>query len=181
MRILVTGPQGSGKSTQAVLLAQDLGVPYIQLGEILRNIALIDDSKKAEKVREKLQAGKLVDFDLVAEIINKRLQQVDCSRGFVLDGYPRSMTDIQNLNQKLDRVIFLRISEKVGVDRLLKRGRADDTRGLISERLRNYYTETQPILDYFEKSGILVEINGEASVSKIHKDIISKLALNDIH
>lgn len=181
MRILVTGPQGSGKSTQAVLLAQDLRLPYIQLGEMFRAIALLDDSATADKVRKALITGELAPFDLTAKIVNRRLSQADCKQGFVLDGYPRSKTDIENLNQKLDKVIYLKVSEEVGIGRLLKRGRVDDRQDLIAERLRNYYAETQPILDYFAKLGILVEVDGEVTVAQIHKDIVAKLGIDDIH
>lgn len=181
MRVLITGPQGSGKSTQAVLLAQDLGVPNIQLGEILRTIALIDDSKVASVVGNALSKGKLVPAKIVAQIINKRLTEEDCKKGFVLDGFPRTKEDIKNFNSKLDKVFYLKVSEDEGVRRLLKRGRSDDTEELIRKRLRAYYLETEPILEVFKKSGILVEIDGERPISQIHKDIVSKLKIPDVH
>lgn len=181
MKILIAGPQGSGKSTQAVLLAQDLEVPCIQLGEILRTISLVEDSQIAKTVKEAISQGKLAPFDTVAKFVNKRLSQVDCRRGFVLDGFPRSDKDIENLNQKLDKVIYLKISEEAGVKRLLARGRTDDKQDLIKERLRIYHSETQPVLDYFAKLGILIEVDGEKTVAQIHQDIVQKLAINDIH
>jgi len=181
LKVLLSGPQGSGKSTQAVLLAQDLEVPYIQLGEILRTIALVEDSQIAKTIREAISQGKLAPSDTVAKFVNKRLSQADCRRGFVLDGFPRSAKDIENLNQKLDKVIYLKISEDEGIKRLLARGRADDRQDLIKERLKNYHSETQPILDYFAKLGILIEVDGEKTVAQIHQDIVQKLAINDIH
>lgn len=181
MRVLVTGPQGSGKSTQAVLLAQDLGVSYIQLGEIFRTVALVDDSEIAKKVRQALTAGELVAPDLAAKIINKRLAQADCKNGFVLDGFPRNLKDITNFSQKLDIAFYLKISDQVAVKRLLARSRADDTQELIEERLKNYHQETAPILEVFKKSGILVEIDGERPIDVIHDDIVKYLKAREIH
>ena len=181
MRILVTGPQGCGKSTQAVLLAQDLGVSYIQLGEIFRTIALIEDSQEAAQVRKSLEAGEFVPPQLTAKIIEKRLAQSDCEKGFVLDGFPRNLTDIANFGQKLDIVFYLKISDEEGVKRLLARARPDDTKELIEQRLKKYHQETEPILQTFREQGILVEINAEQPIDQIHADILSRVKVNDIH
>ncbi len=181
MKTLVAGPQGSGKSTQAVLLAQDLNVPYIQLGEIFRNVALVEDSKQAQEVRDALESGKLVPADLTAKIINKRLAQTDCKNGFVLDGFPRNLADIKNFSAGLDIVVFLKVSDKAGVERLMARGRTDDTPELIRQRLKNYYAETQPILENFKRLGILVEVDGERPIDEIHEDIVEHLKAREIH
>lgn len=181
LRVLVTGSQGSGKSTQAVLLAQDLGVPYIQVGEILRNISLVEDSKTAKMIKDTLSKGELLPAQLIVQIMNNRLSQPDCQKGFVLDGYPRNVQDVKNFNQNLDRVVNLKISATESVKRLLERGRADDTRKLIRERLANYHAETEPILQIFKNKGILVEIDGEREIDDIHQDIIKLLAADEVH
>lgn len=181
LRVLVTGSQGSGKSTQAVLLAQDLGVPYIQVGEILRNISLVEDSKTAQMIKDTLSKGELLPAQLIVQIMNNRLSQPDCQKGFVLDGYPRNVQDVKNFNQNLDRVVNLKISETESVKRLLERGRADDTRKLIRERLANYHAETEPILQIFKNKGILVEIDGEREIDDIHQDIIKLLEADEVH
>lgn len=181
LRVLVTGSQGSGKSTQAVLLAQDLGVPYIQVGEILRDISLVEDSKTAQMIKDTLSKGELLPAQLIVQIMNNRLSQPDCQKGFVLDGYPRNVQDVKNFNQNLDRVVNLKISETESVKRLLERGRADDTRKLIRERLANYHAETEPILQIFKNKGILVEIDGEREIDDIHQDIIKLLEADEVH
>lgn len=181
MRILVTGPQGSGKSTQAILLAQDLGVPYIAAGEIFRNLTLIDDSQKVEKIKNAMTRGELIPIDLASEIINKRLKQSDCERGFVLDGFPRNLAQIQKLTTLIERAVYLRVSDETCVRRLVARKRLDDRENLIKTRLAIYHQETAPLLEIFKKQNILLEVDGEKTVVQIHKDIISRLNLNDIH
>ena len=181
MKVLVTGPQGSGKSTQAVLLAQDLGLPHLQLGEMFRTISLIDDSQKAQKVREALASGEFVPSDLAAEIINKRLSQADCQNGFVLDGFPRNLKDLGNFSQQLDVVFYIKISDAEAAKRLLARSRADDTKELIWERLANYHSETETILKTFTESGILTEIDGERTIEAIHQDIVKRLKAHEVH
>ena len=181
MKILVTGPQGSGKSTQAVLLAQDLGVPYIAAGEIFRNLTLIDDSQKAEKIRALMSTGELIPIEMADEIINRRLQYTDCQKGFVLDGFPRNLDQLNKLQVKLDHIIYINVSDKEGIARLLKRKRADDTEDVIGERLSIYHAETKPLLAIFKRENILEEVNGERPISQIHTDIVKRLKINDIH
>jgi adenylate kinase len=182
MNILILGPQGSGKSTQAQLLALDLGLPYIAMGEILRTISLLKDSPTARIVKQKLEQGKLIPLDLASSIINKRLEQKDCQKGFVLDGFPRNRKQLTPLKIKFDKVFYIKVSDKEGIRRLLARGRQDDTPEIIAERLRIYHGETEALLETFRKDKILEEIEGERSAEEIHQDILERVrARSDKH
>src|SRR3989338_507134 len=126
MKILLIGPQGSGKSTQASLLAEYLGIPKISTGDIFR---------KLPKVKEILAAGKLVDDETTAEIVKKRLQETDCQNGFILDGYPRNITQKELFDPQFEKVIYLKVPDEELMKRLLARGREDDTPESIRTRL----------------------------------------------
>lgn len=175
MNILILGPQGSGKSTQAQLLSLDLGLPLIQMGEMLRTIALIDDSPTAELIRESIKKGRLVPLSIVAALVKKRLGQSDCQKGFILDGYPRDRKQLESLGLTFDKVFYINISDEEGIKRLMARKRDDDKPEVIAKRLKIYHTETKPILDIFRKGKVLEEINGERSVEEIHQDILDRL------
>jgi len=175
MNVLILGPQGSGKSTQAQLLSVDLGVPFIQMGEILRTISLLDDSPMANNIKKSLEKGKLVANSIASLIVNRRLSQEDCKNGFVLDGYPRSREQLKSLNVKFDKVFYIKVSDKEGAKRLLARKRHDDTPEVIAKRLKIYHAETEPLLEIFRKEGVLEEIDGERSVEEIHQDILKRV------
>jgi len=179
IKILMLGPQGSGKSTQAQLLAARLGLPLVDMGGILRTISLLDDSQTAKVVRKALESGRLVDIEITAMLINKRLRQNDCQNGFVLDGYPRNQEQFRRLDTKFDKVIYIHISDEEGVKRLLARQRHDDKPEIIAERLKIYHAETEPLLAIFRKEGILEKVNGERSIKEIHEDILKKLNIDN--
>ncbi len=170
MKILLIGPQGSGKSTQADFLSQYLGVPKISTGDIFRKLSE-QDSKDAKKVKEILLAGKLVDDEITAEIVKNKLQESDVQNGFIMDGYPRTVEQLKIFNPDFSKVIYLNVPKEEVVKRLLLRGRADDTEELISKRLELYYLQTQPLLDYYQEQGKLVEISGMGDVNQIQDEI----------
>src|SRR3989344_3737522 len=175
MNILVDGPQCSGKSTQAAMLAFKLKVPHIQMGEILRNISLINDSKTVEVIKEAMNEGELVPLEINATLVNKRLRLNDCKNGFVLDGFPRNDQQLERLESKLDKVFYLKISDEEGIKRLLLRKRADDNEETIKQRLSIYHSQTEPVLEIFRQDGILEEIDGERSIEEIHTDILERV------
>lgn len=170
MRILVTGPQGSGKTTQARLLAGYLKVPFIGIGEALRRIAQCD-TEEGLKIKEALSSGDLVDDGIVSDVARKRFSESDCVNGFVADGYPRTL-DQQNLfNPDYDLVIYLDIDDEEVTSRLLKRGRGDDTPELIVQRLAIYHQETKALIDYYKNRGNLEKIDGTKSIEEIQDNI----------
>ena len=169
-RILLIGPQGSGKSTQAVFLSQHFGVPNISTGDIFRKLSS-EDSEPARKVKEILASGRLVDDETTAQIVKERLAEEDCQNGFVIDGYPRSIRQIEIFDPGFNKVFYLAVPNEEVIRRLTKRGREDDTPELIQTRLDLYNQQTQPLLDYYRKKQILVEIDGTGDIQKVQDEI----------
>lgn len=174
MNIIVIGPQGSGKSTQAELLAEELGVPHIEVGELL-HYASQEDSPRGQEIKKAMNAGVLVDDRLVVEAVEERLKVKQYQKGFVLDGSPRDLWQAEHFKIKFDRVFYLDVSDEVNIKRLIKRGRKDDTPELIKKRLEIYHRQTEPVLDHYRQMGILEEVDGERSIEEIHQDILERV------
>lgn len=175
MKILLIGPQGSGKSTQGKLLAEFLQIPYISTGDILRQMAS-EDSDRGKKIKQVVESGNLVDDQTITGLLRKRIEQDDCSKGFIIDGYPRNLEQaglIPTLN--FDKVLYINVLEQEVVKRLLKRGRPDDTKEGVKLRLNLYREQTQPLLDYYKEQGILVEVSGAGDVQKVQDEIKKSL------
>lgn len=170
MKILLIGPQGSGKSTQADLLAQFLSLPKITVGDIFRSIAK-EDSEEGKRIRQILEEGKLVDDQTTSEIVKKKLGESIYDSGFIMDGYPRTVEQMQLFDPGFDKVFYLDVPEEEVIKRLMARGREDDTAELVKTRLDLYYKETQPLLDSYQKQGKLSNIEGTGSVDSIQEEI----------
>ena len=176
MKIVVLGSQGSGKSTQAKLLAQKLKIPVIEMGQIFRDKSKGNDIE-AGQVRQALESGNLVPDQIAIKTLQKRLARSDCKNGYVLDGYPRNYAQIEGLPTDIDKVIVIRVSDQEGIKRLIQRLRKDDSLDIITQRLAIYHKETEPLLTYFRNKGILVEIDGEKSSEQVHQEIVEKLKI----
>ncbi len=174
MKILLIGSQGSGKSTQAEILAKDLNLPKITVGDIYRKLAQ-QDSKEGKRIKQILDQGQLVDDLTTSKIIRKRLDQKDVQNGFVLDGYPRTLEQARLFDPEFDKVFYLKLEAQKTIDRLLKRGREDDTEELIKKRLDLYQEQTRPLLDYYRSLGKLVEIDGGGTIEQVQSQIGSYL------
>lgn len=175
MKILLVGPQGSGKSTQGKLLGEYLKLPYISTGDIFREISS-EDSEEGRKIKQTIESGNLVDDQTTAKILQKRLEKSDFAGGFILDGYPRNLEQAQKIpNLIFDKVIYINVPEQVVMDRLLKRGRADDTEESIKKRLNLYFQQTQPLLDNYKNQGILVEVDGTGMLEDVQQKIREEL------
>lgn len=170
MRILLIGPQGSGKSTQADLLAQHLNLPKISTGDIFRKLR-DEDSAEGKRIKQILDSGKLVDDQTTSQIVRYRMSQEDCKDGLVMDGYPRNMEQLGLFDPQFGRVIYLNVPEQEVIKRLIERGRSDDTPESIKIRLELYYRQTQPLLDYYKNQGILTEIDGVSDIDSIQQRI----------
>lgn len=170
MKILLIGPQGSGKSTQAKLLAESLNVPHISTGDIFRRLTQ-KNVGIGQIIKEVLEQGKLVDDQTTSSIVRDRLQGDDCKEGFIMDGYPRNLEQLRKFDPEFDIVFYLNVPEKVVLERLLQRGRSDDTEESIRQRLDLYYQQTQPLLDFYKQGNKLTEISGIGDIQNIQDEI----------
>lgn len=175
MKILLIGPQGSGKSTQGKLLAEFLQIPYISTGDIFRQIAA-KDSVEGEKIKQIIESGNLVDDQTTAKLLEERIKYEDFQQGFILDGYPRNLEQVKFLpDLNFDKVLYINVPEQEVVERLLKRGRPDDTEEGVKRRLNLYREQTQPLLDYYKTQGVLIEIDGTGDIQKVQDEIKKSL------
>jgi adenylate kinase len=186
MRLLILGPPGAGKGTQASRIAEHHGIPAISTGDIFRaNIK--NETELGRQVKEILASGGFVSDGITNAIVEDRLAQPDCEPGFLLDGYPRTLAQVEALDEMLetrdgplDRVLELTVDDEAVVERLLKRaqveGRADDTEEVIRERMAIYHRETKPLSDSYRDRGLLVEVDGQGSVDDVTARILTALA-----
>lgn len=181
LRAVMLGAPGSGKGTQAEVLARALGVPAISTGEMLRQ-AVAEGSELGARVEGIMASGRLVDDSLMAEVVAERLGRSDAEPGFLLDGYPRTPPQAESLDGllaergvSLDAVLLLDVPEEELVRRALGRRRADDTDSVIRERLRVYREKTEPLVAHFERRGLLVRIDGNRPVEAVTQVALAAL------
>lgn len=185
-RLLIVGPQGSGKGTQGVRIAEAFAVPVVSTGDIFRaNIK--DGTALGQQVTEILDKGDLVPDELTSDLVRDRISQEDASNGFLLDGYPRNSAQVVHLDEflasrgeSLDAVILLDVAREESIARLQLRadeqGRSDDTEEAIAHRLDIYEKETAPILEVYGPRGIVDKINGVGSMDEITSRIFAALS-----
>ncbi len=181
MRVILLGPPGAGKGTQAVQLAEKLGVPHISTGELFRH-NISEGTPLGLRAKEYLDAGELVPTSLTNDLVDDRLNASDTNAGFILDGFPRTIDQAKALHDmlerrglKLDAVLELRVPEEVLVERLAARGRADDTEDVIRNRFRVYRDETAPLLDYYEHEHELKTVDAVGSLDEVFNRALHSL------
>jgi adenylate kinase len=160
VRLVLLGPPGAGKGTQAIKLSEKLGVPQISTGDLFRkNIS--EGTPLGVEAKRYLDAGDLVPSELTNKLVEDRIEQPDAADGFILDGYPRSVEQaraldemLKNHNTKLDAVLEFAVSEAELFERLKSRGRADDTEEVIHNRMQVYRDETEPLLEYYSSNNL---------------------------
>lgn len=180
MRLLIIGPQGAGKGTQAALLCDELGIPHVSTGDLFRaNIGA--GTPLGRRAQQYLDSGDLVPDSVTQDMVTDRLAQPDAADGFLLDGFPRNIAQAEWLTALLadrgtpiEAVVLLTAPEQVLTERMMARGRADDTPEAIRTRLQIYHSETRPLVDYYGSS--VVAIDGVGAVDEIHRRIMTAIA-----
>lgn len=194
MHIVFFGPEGSGKGTQAKLLSDALKLPILTSGDLVRDAAANDKGIIGEVTRQSLQEGKYVADSEMFVLWKWRLKEEDAKGGWIMDGFPRNVEQAKFLDDKIDKygyrvelVIYLNLSEKVSVERLLKRGRPlypgstelHDSPQRIADRLKIYKEGEKNVLDYYRDQKTLVEIDADQSVEEVHASIMK--AVEAVH
>jgi len=186
MRMLLMGPPGAGKGTQAKVLAQRLGIPAISTGDIFRaNMA--EETDLGLEAKRYVDAGEYVPDDVTNRMVRARLAEPDAAKGFLLDGYPRTVAQVENLDEflaetgkALNAVVVIKADPDEIVRRLLKRaeveGRSDDTEEVIRRRQEVYSEQTAPLLEVYADHGVLVEVNGVGDVEDVSERVLKAIA-----
>jgi len=212
LRLILLGPPGAGKGTQAANIVKEYSIPHISTGDIFRK-NIKEGTELGIKAKEYMDKGLLVPDELVVAIVKDRLTEEDCKKGFLLDGFPRTINqadaldkELTDLGYKLDKVINIDVSKEELIERAVGRRvckdcgatyhikfnapkventcdvcggeliqRKDDTIETVSKRIEVYLEQTQPLIDYYEKKGILINIDGKQDIDKVFKDIVMAL------
>jgi adenylate kinase len=192
MRIVLLGPPGSGKGTQATRLAQQLAIPQLSTGDMLR-AAVSAGTSIRRKAKAVMERGELVPDELVVAVVAERILEPDAKNGFILDGFPRTLAQAMALDDillreglKLDCVLELKVNEEVLLGRILNRAqeaktnghtvRADDTEDALKIRLEEYRRQTEPLADYYRAKGILKSIDGLQPIDNVATSLFEALA-----
>jgi adenylate kinase len=202
MIIILLGAQGSGKGTQAELLSKEFNLSIVETGSLFRKEAN-HQSEQGRIIRQKLKKGELISDDLTIDILKNKLTKIDTKNGFILDGFPRNLNQAKFLDQFKNKiVVYIDIPDEEVIKRLSQRKicsscgkiyigkknldscslcqgkiirRDDDRPEAIAKRLELFKNQTKPLLDYYRKQGILVEIDGRPSIDKVFVSILNKL------
>lgn len=212
LRLILLGPPGAGKGTQAVNIVKKYNIPHISTGDMFRK-NIKEGTDLGIKAKEYMDKGLLVPDDLVVAIVKDRLTENDCKEGFLLDGFPRTVNqadtldvELKSLNYELDNVININVSKEELIERAVGRRvckdcgatyhikfnppkvenvcdvcggeliqRKDDTVETVTKRIEVYLEQTEPLIDYYEKKGILINIDGKQDIVKVFEDIVKSL------
>ncbi len=208
MRLVIMGPPGAGKGTQSALISSKYGIPHVSTGDMFREILKRNDNL-ANRIRRYVESGELVPDELVVEMVRDRICRSDCERGFILDGFPRTIAQAEALDRmlseagkELNAVLYLKVSEETVVRRLSRRRvcescgaiyhldynppkrpgicdlcggkliqRDDDREEVVRERLRVYREQTEPLISYYGKKGLLVEVDGCKEIHQVWREV----------
>ncbi len=171
MKLLFIGPPGAGKGTQAARVAERLGIPHISTGEMFRH-HVSEDTELGRRVKTIMESGAYVPDEVTVEMLRQRLDEADTMAGFILDGFPRTEPQVAALDgligpDGLDQVVLFVVDEDELTERLLSRGRLDDSEETVRNRFKVYEEQTAPLIDLYEARGIVVRVDGSGSLDDI--------------
>ena len=187
MNLLVLGPQGSGKGTQAKRISAAHGIPHVSTGDMFR-AAITEGTELGRRVEPILASGELVPDELTVELIRERLAAPDAVAGFVLDGFPRNLAQaealdamLERIGRALDAVLFFDLSDELAVERIhgraVEEGREDDTPEAVARRLAIYHEQTEPVVERYRATGKLVPLHAERTIEQVSTEIEDALEL----
>ncbi len=187
MKLIFLGPPGAGKGTQAKILAEKHGLAHISTGEMLRQ-AVAAGTKLGKQVKEVMDSGQLVPDELIIDLIRERISGDDCKKGYILDGFPRTLpqgkafdTMLAERGEELSAVVYFHVPSGDLSNRLMHRrsaeSRADDMADTQAERLKVYLEQTEPLIDFFENQGVLIRVDGSGSIDEVQSELEEALAL----
>jgi adenylate kinase len=188
MKLILLGPPGAGKGTQAVRISERYDIPQLSTGDMLR-AAVAAETPVGLAAKDIMARGELVPDDVVVQIISDRIDQPDCKNGFILDGFPRTVTQAEALeallkskNMQLDSVVELAVDDAILIERIEKRAketvggpRADDNAEALKKRLDVYHAQTAPLISHYSGKEILRSVDGMSEIDRVTSDIISVL------
>ncbi len=185
MRVILMGPPGAGKGTQAKFVADRISIPAISTGDIFRS-NVTEGTELGRKAQSYMEAGEYVPDELTNLMVRNRIDEDDADKGFLLDGYPRTVAQVEELDgmikhtgHALDAVVVLSVDEEELVQRLLQRatveGRADDTEDVVRRRQEVYHEQTAPLIDVYRDRGLLIEVDGMGEVDEVTQRIFDAL------
>ncbi len=176
MKIILIGIQGSGKSTQGNILSEKLGIPYLSTGHIFRNLAK-EHTTLGRQIKLVMNAGLLISDKKTNKIVSDYLSRSEYEKGYIMDGYPRTLVQAKEFKNGIDKVIYLKITDKEALWRISGREaeREDETLLAIRKRIDLFHKFTEPVIEYYREKGRLVEVNGEQSVEDITKEILRSI------
>ncbi len=177
MKIVLIGIQGAGKSTQGNLLSEKLKIPYLSTGHIFRELAK-EKTKFGRYVKEVMNAGYLIPSKKTLAIVTEYLKRPEYKDGYIMDGFPRTLAQAEFFKDGADIVVYLKVSDEEALKRLSFRneeGREDENPKAVAKRIESFHKFTEPVLDYYRRKGMLIEVDGEESIEEIYKGILRKI------
>ncbi|MBP6913508.1 MAG: nucleoside monophosphate kinase [Candidatus Levybacteria bacterium] len=178
MKLILIGIQGSGKSTQGNILSERLHIPYLSSGHIFREMAK-EKTPLGRYIKETMNAGFLIPDDKTLEIVIEYLGRSEYQDGYILDGFPRTVPQAEAFPNGVEKVIYLKVTDKEALWRLAGRDeegvREDNTLKAILKRINEFHTKTEPVIEYYREKGKLLEIDGERHIEEIASEILSNI------